>query len=180
MHGLVLITSSGEKQKRNAEHKRCKPCQNVQMMRGDSEPFEVKEGKYGAGAFAVRDMPKDTYIGEYVGELRTPNEAFQESFIQKYRDLNYSFALLEEPQAGSAQRNSWAGPIVDSHYMGNATRSLNHSSNPNCEAMSRFVNGEPRVGIKTRCAIKKGEELLMDYGEIYWAQNATDSSSIKP
>ncbi|KAL0572759.1 hypothetical protein V5O48_009208 [Marasmius crinis-equi] len=79
--GLVLISFSGEKQKRNAGKNRRKPCQNVQMMRENSELFEVMEAQHGAGAFAVRNMSKNTYIGEYVGELRTPDEAFQESWV---------------------------------------------------------------------------------------------------
>uniref|UniRef100_A0A0W0F565 SET domain-containing protein n=2 Tax=Moniliophthora roreri TaxID=221103 RepID=A0A0W0F565_MONRR len=142
-------------------------CQNVQIQRGMPQPIEIKDSqKYGWGAFATRKIAKNRLIGEYCGEILTNPEACQDGPIDSYRGLNYHFDLL-----GLGDRD---GQTINSHFLGNETRYLNHTSKDdvfgdcNCEAIMRVVNGEPRLAIITSRTIKKGEELLFDYGRGYW------------
>ncbi|ETW75672.1 hypothetical protein HETIRDRAFT_422355 [Heterobasidion irregulare TC 32-1] len=50
-----------------------KLCSNAAIQRGDQASLEIRRGMYGLGAFALRTIEKDQYIGEYVGELFSAN-----------------------------------------------------------------------------------------------------------
>jgi SET domain-containing protein len=49
--------------------------------------------------------------------------------------------------------------IIDAGRMGNESRFINHSCNPNCSAEKRRVGDETRVGIFAKKDIPKGSEL---------------------
>jgi hypothetical protein len=53
--------------------------------------------------------------------------------------------------------------IIDAGPMGNLSRFMNHSCDPNCETQKWTVNGEVRVGLFAKRDIKEGEELVFDY-----------------
>ncbi|KZT66618.1 SET domain-containing protein [Daedalea quercina L-15889] len=102
-------------------------------------------------------MPKSTAIGEYIAEL-FPNEFNEQlDIVQKHRHLNYTFTLN-------------ADHILDSAWVGNDTRYLNHAQGEgeNTTAEIQWVSGEHRILFFTTRYIKKGEELLFNYGENYW------------
>jgi len=100
-------------------------------------------------------------IGEYVGEIIGDGEVDGVStIIRKFLHRNYAFGLM-----GTVS--------LDSHSLGNETRYLNHSARrPNCNARLVMVNGDVKIGIYTTSTIKKHGELLLDYGENYWKDQA--------
>ncbi|EEB97940.1 hypothetical protein MPER_02642, partial [Moniliophthora perniciosa FA553] len=122
-------------------------CQNVQIQRGMPQPIEIKDAqKYGWGVFATKQIAKNRLIGEYCGEILTSHEGCQDEPIVAYRKLNYHFDLLEKQD----------GQVVNSHFLGNETRCLNHAcegseenddvfEDCNCKAIMHIVNGEPRL-----------------------------------
>jgi len=61
---------------------------------------------------------------------------------------------------------------LDSARVGNETRYINHGSDKddqsNAEADNKLVLGEQRIGLWAKRNIKKGEEILFDYGVEYW------------
>lgn len=122
----------------------------------DSEYFEVREsGIHNKGAFAKKDIPKDTEIVEYVGEKITKAES--EKRATKYlnkakRDKNfgqvYIFSLNKKYD-------------IDGNVPWNPSKYINHSCDPNCEYQSEDDKKIWVVAIKD---IKKGEELTVNYG----------------
>jgi uncharacterized protein len=66
-------------------------------------------------------------------------------------DLTYLFGLSD-------------GTVIDGAQGGNALRHLNHSCNPNCEAVEAWaLDGTLRLNIITLCDVRTGEELCLDY-----------------
>ena len=69
--------------------------------------------------------------------------------------LNYMFDLTKY----------W---IVDAHHVGNATRFANHDEKVNCVPnVVLLPNGEVRIGLYASRHIRKGEEILFNYGKNY-------------
>ncbi|WP_022974157.1 SET domain-containing protein, partial [Xanthomonas maliensis] len=58
--------------------------------------------------------------------------------------------------------------VIDANYEGNVARWINHSCNPNCEAVLEEAEGDDRskdkVFIEAKRAIKPGQELTYNYG----------------
>ncbi|KAJ3567062.1 hypothetical protein NP233_g6608 [Leucocoprinus birnbaumii] len=96
-------------------HKR-PSCHNVDAQRSKYPHLYISRGSWGLGTFTTQKIAANQAIGEYVGELLTlDSEADTEkvSPIPHYTGLNYKFDL-----------NSTY--IIDSMYLGNEMRYLNH------------------------------------------------------
>jgi SET domain-containing protein len=119
-------------------------------------PIEVKwiDPVMGHGVFATAPIKKGTFICEYTGLIT--NEDLIES------DNRYIFNLT----VGDDE----TGYVIDARYSGNVARRINHSSKPNLESITLFIEGLPRVLYIANRDIKKNEQLFVDYGEEYWHQ----------
>lgn len=121
-----------------------------------SEWIEVKSSKiHRHGIFAAKDIPKDTRIIQYVGNVipkKTAGEIVDET-VEKYsKDREgeggvYIFELNRDYD-------------IDGNVKWNTAKNINHSCNENCEG--DIKNNE--IWIKALKDIKKGEELGYDYG----------------
>ena len=112
-------------------------------------PFKVRRSAIsGRGAFATRDIRKGERLIEYVGERITHRVA----------DARYDDATMRSHHTFlfSVSRQT----VIDASVGGNDARFINHSCDPNCEA----VIEKSRVFIYARKPIAKGEELAYDYG----------------
>jgi SET domain-containing protein len=102
---------------------------------------------HGLGAFAVRRIPKGTRLIEYAGARITPAEA-----DERYPDvpgeehLTYLFAIDDDI-------------VIDALVDGNDARFINHSCDPNCDA----VVEDDRIWIETIRDVAPDEELAYDY-----------------
>ena len=111
-------------------------------------PFEVRRSKIqGRGVFATRDIRKGEELVEYKGEHIDDAEA----------DRRYPFEDNERHHTFLFQLDD--GSIIDAGVHGNAAKYINHSCDPNCEA----VEYDGRIFIEALKNIKKGEELVYDY-----------------
>lgn len=102
---------------------------------------------HGNGAFAAVDLAESQVVGTYAGR-RYSSRMGRPPLNGK---LTYLFALSD-------------GSTIDGSVRGNATRHINHSCAPNVMAVE--VNGRRGqlvVEIIAKQAIKRGEELLLDY-----------------
>ena len=119
-------------------------------MSGKRSPpfFEVRPSSIqGLGAFASRRIRKGTRIIEYLGERITPAEA-----DRRYDDDN-------NPEVPVLLFTVNKQVIIDAGVGGNEARYINHSCEPNCEA----VMDAGRVYIEALRTIMAGEELTYDY-----------------
>jgi len=98
---------------------------------------------HGTGGFAREDIPPGTRIIEYTGEQITKKE----SLSRCEQNNEYIFALDDEYD-------------LDGNVPSNPARFLNHSCEPNCEAL--LENG--RIWIVSLRQIRAGEELTFNYG----------------
>jgi SET domain-containing protein len=102
---------------------------------------------HGSGAFAIRVIPAGSRLIGYAGARITPAEA-----DERYPDITgvehhtYLFAIDDEI-------------VIDAAIDGNEARFINHSCDPNCDAV---VEGG-RIWIETIRDVAPGEELAYDY-----------------
>jgi SET domain-containing protein len=110
--------------------------------------FKMYQSKiHGRGVIATRDIPAGERLVEYVGEVITPAEA----------DRRYPFDEASAHHTFLFSVNN--RKIIDAAHHGNVARWINHSCDPNCEALIE----KGRVFIYSLRDIKKGEELVYDY-----------------
>lgn len=107
----------------------------------------IDSGIHGKGVVASEPIAEGQRIIEYVGERITPAEA----------DRRYPFNE-DEPQHTFLFSVS-DRVIIDAAVGGNVARFINHSCDPNCEA----VIERGRVFIEALRDIEPGEELGYDY-----------------
>ena len=106
-----------------------------------------RSGVHGKGAFALKDIRKGTRLVEYVGESITPAESDRRYDDTKVKD-HHTFLFSVDSRK-----------VIDATYGGNESRFINHSCDPNCDA----VIENRRVYIEANRTIRKGEELAYDY-----------------
>jgi SET domain-containing protein len=110
-----------------------------------SPPIEIRDSTiHGRGAFATRKIRKGERVIEYVGE-RMPWEAASEDPDDPHTFL---FGLSD------------GNLVINAAVGGNDARWINHSCEPNCEA----VEERNRVFIFALRDLQPGEELFYDYG----------------
>jgi SET domain-containing protein len=111
-------------------------------------PFEIRRSAIqGRGAFATRRIRKGERVIEYTGERITNAEADKRYDDDRMRRHHtYLFTLTQRT-------------VVDGGAGGNASRFINHSCEPNCEA----VIEDGHIWIRALRTIAKGRELTYDY-----------------
>lgn len=112
------------------------------------QPFRVKKsGIQGKGGYATRAIAKGERVIEYVGERISYAEA-----DRRYND--------EEMQRHHTFLFTVSGrTVIDAAVDGNDARFLNHSCDPNCEA----IEERGRIFIYAIKAVRAGDELVYDY-----------------
>lgn len=125
-------------------------CLQTERLVFDSgrRPFEIRESPiHGKGAFATQRIPKGIRLIEYAGERLTPKQA-----EDRYPDIpgasphTFLFAIDDDI-------------VIDAAVDGNDARWINHSCDPNCDAVVEWG----RIWIETIRSIQAGEELCYDY-----------------
>lgn len=106
-------------------------------------------GVHGLGAYATRPLPAGAFLGLYEGRRYTPAQIAAKTWDDS---LTYLFKLSNDE-------------TIDGAKGGNATRHLNHSCEPNCEAVEDYDDaGRLVLKFHTLVDVDAGEELFIDYG----------------
>ncbi|MCC6930391.1 MAG: SET domain-containing protein-lysine N-methyltransferase [Gemmatimonadaceae bacterium] len=114
-------------------------------------PFEVRHSPIqGMGAFATRYIPPGVRLIEYAGERLTPAQA-ESRYPDVAGERHHTFLFAIDDDV-----------VVDAAVNGNEARWINHSCDPNCDA----VIDDGRIWIETIRDIVTGEELAYDYAYI--------------
>ena len=111
-----------------------------------------RSGVHGKGVFAVQDIAAGEVIMEYVGEIVSWQEA-QDRHPHDPNDPNHTFySHIDEDR------------VIDAKFGGNSSRWINHSCDPNCEAVEDYdETGRMVLRFQTLVAVDAGEELFIDY-----------------
>ena len=105
-------------------------------------------GVHGLGAFATQALAAETFLGLYEGRRYSTEEVAARDWDDQ---LTYLFTLSN-------------GQTIDGGKGGNGTRHLNHSCEPNCEAVEEYDDaGRLLLKFHTLVAVDAGEELFIDY-----------------
>ncbi len=119
--------------------------------RASSLPYEVRRSTVqGRGAFATRDIRRGERIGEYRGERVSWEEA-DRRYDDEAQGRHHTFLFEVDDDT-----------VIDAGVRGSAVKYINHSCDPNCEA----VIEDGRVFIDAIRRIRKGEELFYDYNYV--------------
>ena len=112
-------------------------------------PFEIRRSPiHGAGAFAKREIRKGERVVEYKGERITEKRADRRYPDPDGKTPHHTFLFQIDDDT-----------VVDAAVGGNAARFINHSCDPNCEA----VIEDDRIFIEALRNIPRGKELYYDY-----------------
>ena len=110
--------------------------------------IRVRRSKiHGRGVFALRPIPRRTRIVEYLGERISHAQADCRYQNRPVHDAHTFLFILDE------------ATVVDAGVGGNAARFINHSCQPNCEA----VVTRGRIFIRSLRRILPGDELSYEY-----------------
>lgn len=116
-----------------------------------TRPFEARKSKIqGRGVFATRKIPEGTKLIEYIGEIVSDAEA----------DRRYPFYEDERHHTFLFRLDS--GDAIDAGPSRSIAKYINHSCDPNCEA----VEEDGRIFIYALRDIRRGEELVYDYNYV--------------
>ncbi|RWS16657.1 histone-lysine N-methyltransferase EHMT2-like protein [Dinothrombium tinctorium] len=119
--------------------------------------FGVRTQSKGWGVRPLKDIPKGTFVCEYIGEIITDSEA------DRREDDSYLFDL--DNRDGETY-------CLDARFYGNVSRFINHACSPNLTPVKVFVDHQdlsyPRIALFANRDIKAFEELGFDYGEKFW------------
>ncbi|KAJ3981617.1 hypothetical protein F5890DRAFT_1534512 [Lentinula detonsa] len=137
-----------------SEHCRCQEhCLNQRFQKKQYAPIEiVLTDKKGYGLRAEDDLPKDSFIYEYVGDVVSNS-----SFKKRMRDYaaegikHFYFMMLQKDE------------FIDATKCGGIGRFANHSCNPNCYVAKWTIDQHVRMGIFSKRNIRKNEELTFNY-----------------
>lgn len=131
--------------------------QNIRMAKATSTPplyWIVRNSEiHHRGVFARCDIPKDAPVIEYVGEKisKAESERRAQALLKKSKETGcaavYIFNLNKKQD-------------LDGSMAYNKARLINHSCDPNCEA----VQSRGRIWITALKDIPKGTELTFNYG----------------
>ncbi len=114
------------------------------MAKASHPDFDIKKASAGLGLFAKRAFKKGEELLEYTGEHISHEEA-------DLRGGLYLFTLSDDI-------------IIDGKGRENIGRYLNHSCDPNTEAV---IEDDERIYFEAIKDIAIGDELTFDYGEEY-------------
>ena len=144
-------TNSSKKKSARKTGKRTAAKKTAGKSAGRGVPFEVRNSPIqGKGGFAKRLIRKGERIIEYKGERISWEEA-DERYDDENQDRHHTFLFEVDDDT-----------VIDAGVRGNAAKYINHSCDPNCEAVTEHGH----VFIEAIRDIPKGAELFYDYSYI--------------
>lgn len=157
-HGGAGSTDEGRKKKTGGRRAKTAGKSGAQGTKRKADnstratrPFEARRSAIqGRGVFATRDIARGTRLIEYTGERISEDEADERyPFDDEERHHTFLFRLED-------------GNVIDAGPRGSIAKYINHSCDPNCEA----VEEDGRIFIDAIRKIPKGTELVYDYNFI--------------
>ncbi|CAB9501738.1 lysine N-methyltransferase, H3 lysine-4 specific [Seminavis robusta] len=108
---------------------------------------------------ATMNMPADTVVCEYTGEIKALKAWHGEPDTAKG---DYAMEVDMKP-AGKKSKNTEVSLIIDASRKGSKARYANHSCDPNCRLEGVFVECRKIWVLRTNRPVEKYEELVWNY-----------------
>ncbi len=126
------------------------------LYSGYSAPVYIKKvnEKVGYGLFAMNDLLRGSYIGEYAGKVR---HIARGSHEHNEYCIHYPTKWL-----------SCKYHVIDALQHGNHIRFINHSDSPNAKPIILVDRGIVRIVFFAVRDIDQEEEIVFDYGPDFW------------
>jgi hypothetical protein len=126
-------------------------CENMKLQLKQNQHVCLGKSKVaGWGAFILNGANKGDFLGEYIGELVTQEEADRRGRVYDRNNCSYLFNLNSE----------W---VIDAQNRGNKLRFANHSQDANCFVRIKDVKGDNRLAIMAARDLRPGAEMFYDY-----------------
>ncbi|KAF1918820.1 hypothetical protein BDU57DRAFT_567380 [Ampelomyces quisqualis] len=118
--------------------------------------------KYGYGVKARNEIPKNTILGEYTGDLVPERPRVSHEITQYHFDIY----IGKNPDGHKDQADCW----LDATKKGSILRFVNHSCDPNAEAkLGRCTIHNRVVFMVTNRDVEENEQITIDYGAKWFA-----------
>jgi len=150
-------------------------CKTRNVQHGRQVPLEIfKTMNRGWGLRCLEDLHQGQFIDTYVGEIITNEEADRREARAGAGKASYLYSLDKEVCTtcdDGCHSIQCLTPedcyVVDGEFMGNVTRFINHSCQPNCRQYTVSYNKYDRrvyeLAFFAYVDILKGTELTFDY-----------------
>lgn len=104
------------------------------------------------GLFAMEEIPADSMVIEYVGEI-------VRQFVADEREQRYTRLGMGSSYLFRIDEKN----IVDATRSGSLARFMNHCCEPNCYARIITVDGQKKIVVYSKTDIHPGDEITYDY-----------------
>ncbi|GJE95447.1 SET domain-containing protein [Phanerochaete sordida] len=148
-------------------------CQNRVVQKGRKVKINIKKTvNKGWGVFAGQSIKKHTFLGVYAGEYLTNTDGDVRGKMYDQFGRTYLFDIdcwhVQQPPIFMGNKDDWSPMYcVDAFHVGNFTRFLNHSCDPNCIIVPVYINeanlNKPLLTIWTNQSVEYDEELCFSY-----------------
>lgn len=119
-------------------------------------------GQKQKGYKVMEDVSAGIFINEYMGNIIGPRDEMVSAFAKGVFKNNGYLMLVDRDQI---HNRSYF--YIDSKKIGNSSRFVNHSCDPNCFVETWVCDVQARVAIVALKDLKSGEEVTIDYGDMY-------------
>ena len=140
----------------------------IGIIRDSTDPVAAPIGFHSFGVFAAIDIPQNAlleHIVIYKGLLKTSDEYQYEVSSDVVNEMEHFYAF---------DLSCIPGIVLDSTKQRNVASFINdyrgraRDIEPNVDFVEVYAKGIPLVLIHNNRAIKKGEQLLIEYGDNFW------------
>lgn len=114
----------------------------------------------GVGLFSSVPLPRGAWIGDYIGNLLTREEA----------------SRVPDDQSHFHMENQVLDMIIDGDILANEMRWINHSNRPNSFVWN---TSDGRLRVHTKRSVDANEELTINYGSSHWTEEEKKSGHVK-
>ena len=163
---LKYDSSSSEYYRANiAEFARLSMCYGYLLRSAVTVPLGVRDfgGIIRYGLITLVDLQEGDFIGEYTGIIQVSDGGLLREDHRGYSS-DYAWDYPDFPV-------DWPDLEISSENAGNALRYVNHSFEPNCRVEHTLLDGFWQLFFLADQDIPAGTQLLVNYGEEYWAND---------
>eukprot|EP01083_Nonionella_stella_P003094 8808_1 len=139
------------------------------------------------GLFATKDLPQKMIVGEYGGYMCTQDEyEAQIGHYERFDGQQYTFKFdTLTPEARDCEGSKF---MINASYYSNELAFVNDGtkdslfgkwSELNVSFFEIVINGWPHAFFRMFRDVKKGDELLTDYGNAFWRNYKNDMNTSK-